>query len=168
MCEFMDKMPFLAVLLQSFPESILLFSLGCAVWGMKLNFTKIIPAAAISALVSWGIRALPFPFGVHSLIGIVVLTILFLLFFRMPAIEAVVATLFSLGSLLTVEVIVHPFINSIFHIQKFSDVWKDVFLRIVVCYPLFVLLILLLFLMLKFDVNIKTILNGKLWRKKER
>lgn len=165
---YMDKMPILAVLLQSVPESILLFSLGCVVWGMKLNFRKILPAAVISALISWGVRALPFPFGVHSMIGIVVLAILFLTFFQMQKIEAVVATFFSLGSLLTVEVFVQPCINSIFHITKFSDVWKNVFLRIIVCYPMYGLLMLLLFLIVNFDINIKSIVNGKLWGKKER
>ncbi len=158
----MDKMPFLAVLLQSFPESILLFSLGCAVWGMKLNFKKIIPAAAISALVSWGIRALPFPFGVHSLIGLILLTILYLFIFKMPAIEAVVATFFSLGSLCTIEVIAQPLINIVFNIDKFSEYWNSTYLRIVAFIPVLVLMTLLLLIMKKFDFNIKKFIKGEL------
>lgn len=164
----MDKMPFLAVLLQSFPESILLFSLGCAVWGIKLNFKKIIPAAAISALVSWGIRALPFPFGVHTVIGFFVLMSLYAIFFKLQFIKAIVATLFSLGSLVTAEVLMQPIINNIFHFNKFSDAWDSMYLRIVVYLPMLFLMLILLILMIKFDINIVTLLNEQIRRKKER
>lgn len=161
MCEFMDKMPFLAVLLQSFPESILLFSLGCAVWGIKLNFKKIIPAAAISALVSWGIRALPFPFGVHTVIGIAIITILFMFVFKLDIMRACVASFFSLGSLGTVEIIFHPLISKVFDISKCSDTWSLLWLRIIVPIPGMVVLGLLVIVMIKFKINVQTFISGK-------
>lgn len=69
----MDRMPLVAVIFDSIPESILLFSFGMAIVGEYINLKKILIAAIISAFTMMLVRAYVPIFGLHSIIAILVL-----------------------------------------------------------------------------------------------
>jgi len=72
----MDQMPLSAVIFYSIPEEIILFSFGVTIVGEYINFKKIFIAAVLLAFTSMLLRACV-PFGLHSIIGILVLFVSF-------------------------------------------------------------------------------------------
>jgi len=72
----MDRIPLVAVILDSIPESIIIFSLGMAIVGEYINFKKILIASIIGAFAMMFVRAYVPIFGLHSIIAIMVLFIL--------------------------------------------------------------------------------------------
>jgi hypothetical protein len=66
----MDKMPILAVVLQSIPESFAIVSLSLALIDEKAKVRSLILIATLTALASYFIRLQQIPFGVHSIITI--------------------------------------------------------------------------------------------------
>lgn len=131
----MDRMPLWVVIFQSLPESIILFYLGLASIGMQANFHKVLSAAIISSAVSWLVRGLPLPFGVHTLIGLVVITCLLLVMFNIELLKALVAGLFAVSSLLASEVILLPLVTKIAGIAGFQEAWGYPVQRIVLSLP---------------------------------
>lgn len=133
-------MPFLAVLLNSFPESVLLIYLGLAFAGGKVHRGKILSAGAISALISWGVRALPVPFGVHTVIGVFVLALVFVLFFRFKTVQALFTSVFVLTTLIVIENLLAPMLMGIAGVNSLSAVLDDLVLRILIPIPEFIIL----------------------------
>jgi len=140
----MDQMPLLALLLQSVPESILLISLGLCVVGRRLLIGKIIPLAFLSSVISWLVRQLPLPFGVHTLIGVLVLFAGFVLVFRIDPLKALFATFFPMASLAAVEVALLPLLTRAVGLSGFQEAWGNPWLRIVLAWPELLILALLL------------------------
>ncbi len=157
----MDKMPFLAILLQSIPESIIILCLGLAIIGIRPDFRKVLPAAILSSMVSWLVRDLTLPFGVHTIIGVITVSSLFIIFFRISPLKAIVATLFAFSSLIAVEAVLVPIITNLVGIAGFQDAWGHPILRVVLAVPELILLCGLAYLLIKFNISFGSLAHKK-------
>lgn len=73
----MLELPLYVELFVGIPESFLIVIVGFALFNIRVNLRDALLIAVISALVSYFVRQIPvIIFGVHTLIGIVVLTVL--------------------------------------------------------------------------------------------
>lgn len=130
----MDKMPLVAVLFQSIPESIILFSFGIAVVGECINIKKVFIAAVISAFTSMFVREYIPYFGLHSLIGILVLFILFWKLLVLKAWKALISSLLSLTVLILLETFILQAVLNLKHITL-TEMLQDNFKRVIYTYP---------------------------------
>ncbi|KJS17464.1 MAG: hypothetical protein VR69_05030 [Peptococcaceae bacterium BRH_c4b] len=134
----MDQMPLSAVIFDSIPESILLFSFGMAVVGEYINFKKILIASIISAFTSMLIRAYVPIFGLHSIIGIFVLFVLFWKLLNLKPWKAIISSLISLMVLLLLDTIILSIILKAENITV-EEVLKDTYRRIIYPVPIFII-----------------------------
>lgn len=135
----MDKMPLLALIFQSIPESIIILTLGLTLMGIELKWQRIIPAAVLSSLASYLVRELPIPYGLHTLIGIVVITLFVFIFFRTPFYVAVFVAMIGIVSLTTVELLLWPLIILLTG-KTITQIWESQTLRILIPIPELVIL----------------------------
>lgn len=130
----MDKMPIVSLIFQSIPESIILFSFGIAIMGEYINFKKILLAATISALISMLVRYVVIYFGFHTIIGVVVIFVLFWKILKLDAWKSIIASLLSLTILILLETFIMQFVFDICH-TNLHDVLLNDYLRVLVTYP---------------------------------
>jgi len=128
----MDQMPLSAVIFNSIPESILLFSFGMVIVGEYINFKKIFIAAVISAFTSMLIRAQVPIFGLHSIIGTLVLFVLFWQLLNLKPWKASISSLTSVITLLLFDTTILPIILKAKN-MTIEEVLKDNYRRII--YP---------------------------------
>lgn len=146
----MDRIPLVAVVLHSIPESVVLLSMAAAILGLRWESRLIFPAAVLSALAAWGVRALPLPYGVHTLIGVLVLTLLLVAFFRVSFLRGLIGTLFALGSLAVVQILIIPVLAQAVGVTELRDIWTDSWLRILLAWPEVILMGLVAWLLYRF------------------
>lgn len=130
----MDKMPVSAIIFQSIPESIILLSFGIAIVGEKINFKKTFIASLISSFSSMIVRYFALHFGIHSIIGVLVLFILFWKYLGLKAWKALFSSLFSLSVLMLLEITITQSILNYNNITL-TEVLHDKFKRIIYTYP---------------------------------
>jgi hypothetical protein len=130
----MDQMPLSTVIFYSIPEGIILFSFGVVIVGESLNFKKIFITATIGAFTTMLLRAYVPYYGLHTIIGIFALFLLFWKPLNLKPWKAIISSLTSLTTLMLIETITLPII---FEIQHFTltELWKDNFRRIIYPYP---------------------------------
>ncbi|OPY56083.1 MAG: hypothetical protein A4E55_02225 [Pelotomaculum sp. PtaU1.Bin035] len=128
----MDQMPLSAVIFYSIPESMILFSFGMAIVGEYINFKKVLISAIISAFTSMLIRANVSIFGLHSIIGILVLFVLFWKLLNLKPWKAIISSLISLMTLLLLDTTILPIILKAKN-TTIEEVLKDNYRRII--YP---------------------------------
>lgn len=134
----MDQMPLVAVIFDSIPESILLFSFGMAIVGEYINLKKILIASIIAAFTSMLIRAYVPIFGLHTIIGILVLFVLSWKLLNLKPWKAIISSLISLTTLLLLDDIVWTIILKTQNIT-IKEVLKDNFRRIIYPIPIFII-----------------------------
>lgn len=130
----MDKMPVVAVIFQSIPESIVLFCFGIAIVGEFIKFKKVIIASVISAFISMLAREYIPIFGLHSIIGIIVLFIMLWKYFGLQAWKAFISSSISLTTLILLELFIWQSIIN-FNGITLEEYLQDNFKRIVFTYP---------------------------------
>lgn len=130
----MDRMPLLAVILYSIPESVILFSFGVAIIGEYINFRRVLVASVISAFTSMLVRAYVPYFGLHSIIGIFVLFVLFWKLLNQIPWKAIISSLMSLMVLMLLDTTISPIILKVQNLTL-EESWKDTFKRIIDFYP---------------------------------
>lgn len=130
----MDRMPLLAVILYSIPESVILFSFGVAIVGEYINFRRVLVAAVISAFTSMLVRTYVPYFGLQSIIGIFVLFVLFWMLLNLKPWKAIISSLISLMVLALLETTILPIILKAQNLT-IEELWKDNFKRIIFFYP---------------------------------
>lgn len=99
----MDNVPLVSLILYSIPESILIFTFGFIIWGTPIKLGRIFSSAILSVVICYYIRGLPLPFGIHTLIGILVIFLLFKIICNFSTNKGLVSTLSSLAFLLLLE-----------------------------------------------------------------
>ncbi|MGB9803860.1 hypothetical protein [Desulfofundulus sp.] len=144
----MDRMPLLALILQSIPESIIILALGLTLMGVELKWRRIVPAAVLSSLCSYFVRELPIPYGIHTLIGIIVIAALIVIFFRTSVPVALSAAMIGIVVLATVEMLLWPVLLALTG-KTLAEVWKSEILRILLAIPELVVLTLITLLCVK-------------------
>lgn len=155
----MDKMSLMIFIFQSVPESIIILYLGLASIGIKPHFLKVLPAAVLSSLISWLIRGLPLPFGLHSVIGLITIIYLFLIFFKIKFIKAIIAAMFAISILLATEAVLLPIVLEITDIKGYQTAWGHVY-RLFLSLPEQVFLGSIAFVLLKFKISFESLAHG--------
>lgn len=130
----MDKMPLVAVLFQSIPESVILFSFGMAIVGERINIKTVFIAAVISAFTSMFVRDYVPYFGLHTIIGVLVLFALFWQLLGLRIWKALVSSLLSLTFLILLDGLILQAILDLKHITL-PEWWQDDFNRVIYNYP---------------------------------
>lgn len=130
----MDKMPLVAVLFNSIPESIVLFSFGIAVVGERINIKKVFIASVITAFTMMLVRWYVPYFGLHSIIAILILFLLFWKLLGLKAWKAIISSLLSLTTLILLDNFILAAILNLQHITLI-EVMQDNFKRIIYTYP---------------------------------
>ncbi len=69
------NIPWIALLLQGIPELTAVTTLACVIARIPLNWRKILLIGIVLAFISYGVRLLPIPFGVHLFVLIILLFI---------------------------------------------------------------------------------------------
>jgi len=127
-------MPIFSIIFYSVPESYLIFTFGLLIVGEKLPTKQIIYATILSVLGSCLVRSMPLPFGVHSIIGVIIVLLIFKFVIGISAKKSFLATFLSLSTLLTLE-------NTIFNTIKLNldlnnkQIWENNLLRTVIGWP---------------------------------
>ncbi|WP_243454345.1 hypothetical protein [Desulfosporosinus fructosivorans] len=65
----------IALLLQGIPEQIAVVTLACVIAKLPLKLNKVLLIGVVLAFCAYGIRLLPIPFGIHTIILIILLAI---------------------------------------------------------------------------------------------
>ncbi|NHM27399.1 hypothetical protein G7K71_10460 [Desulfofundulus sp. TPOSR] len=152
----MDKMPLVALILQSIPESIIILTLGLTLMGIELKWQRIIPAAVLSSVASYFVRELPIPYGVHTLIGILVITLLVVVFFKTSFPVAINVAMIGIAILATVEMLILPIL--IFLMGKtINEIWESLTLRIFLAIPELIVLTLITFWCVRKKVTLRSL-----------
>lgn len=144
----MDKMPLISLILYSIPESYLIFTFGLIVIGQKTHFSKIILPSIISALASLFVRMAPLPFGIHSIIGVFIVFILFKIAFQLSIRQAILATITSFATLLAIETAFTYILELNLHL-RLQEIWKDPILRTFLPWPQLIIYSILAILLYK-------------------
>lgn len=147
----MDKMPFWAVLLQSIPESIIIFTLGLTLMGVKLEWKKILIAATISSLVGYAVRYFPLPYGIHTALGVLVVFILIKKFFTTSYPIALSSALLGIISIVVTETLYLPIAFRLLNISL-DQMWHNYTLRLLLFLPELVFLSLITYLIIKYKI----------------
>jgi len=153
-----DNMPIITIILYSFPESYLIFWFGLVIIGHKLKFQNIMLATILSVFFSHAIRRLPLPFGLHTVIGLLIVCLLFLFIFKLDIKKAIFVTLISIGTLIALENTVLYFLQLELHLPL-KEIWKHPLLRTFIGWPhLIIWLIITLFI---YNKNLRLLSNSK-------
>ncbi len=132
---FMDKVPLMVLIFYSIPESLLIFTFGYVILGYPIKPCPIILATLISVPASYLARLLPFPFGIHSLIGLLVISILFILICKFPIKHGLIAALLSLSILVALDNSIYYLIQAYFKVTL-KDIWgMSPLIRTISAYP---------------------------------
>lgn len=149
----MDVMPLVSLVCYSIPEAYLIFAFGLVIIGEKVNFLRILPPALAFAIITYFVRQLQVPFGVHVMIHNVFILGLFILAFRLRFKHALLATLLSTGTLLAFE---NTFLYSIQHIfnLRLEEIWQNVVLRTLIGWPHLLVWTVITVLLYKYEINL--------------
>jgi len=144
----MDTIPFLPFILQSFPESLIILTLGLLAIGLKPNFKKTVAAVSLATIFSYVIRSLPIAFGIHSVLQLVFLIIMTIFLLKHSPFQAIIAVLLGSLALGLSESLMVPIIIAISGIT-FQEILANPWLRVVVPLPYTFLLGMLAYLIYK-------------------
>lgn len=141
----MDKMPILAILLQSIPECFIWCWLALKLLKIQPNLGRLLLVAVIFGFCSYFIREFVPVFGLHVLIQILVIIVLLVMLIRLSLYQATAATL--LGKLISImlEII---FIPILLHLTglTFNEVLADNLLRIIFPVPHLIFALILIWI----------------------
>ncbi len=135
----MDELPLSVAVFYSIPESFLVCWLGLGLAGERIDLRKLGVIAVLAALVSYAVRRLPVPYGVHSFLHLGFLVLFILLLFKIPVWKSILAVLFGFMSLALVEMVNVPVFCRITG-YNLADIVKDPWLRIAMGFPQLVVL----------------------------
>lgn len=139
------NIPWDVLLLQGMPEQIAVVTLAYAIAKLPLKWKEIIPMGILLAVLAYGVRLLPFPFGMHSLILILILFIFLILRGKVDVSMSLITSLLSFLALMIFEVICVSILMAVFKVSR--EIWfNNQVLRILFGEPQTVLLFITAFL----------------------
>lgn len=131
----MENFNFLPVFFQSIPESIILLSTSLTLFGYKVknNLRKVMFIGIINSLFLMIIRAY-FPFGFHTLFGLVFLSFSLWKQLKINIVKSFIITAFGITILGVLESIFVPVLLQVFDLTM-EKVLSQQSLRIIIAYP---------------------------------
>ena len=109
----MDKIPLGPFLLQSFPENIIIITIGLIMIGIKPDFKKLLVVAFLSAIFSYMVRSSPIIFGLHLLLQLAFLITIARLILKYSLFQTIVAMIIGVLTLGVSEIILLPLLLAI-------------------------------------------------------
>lgn len=140
--DFMPLIPFLGV---SVPESLVLYYMVLVLTRKKESPILIIILSLLTSLFSFNIRAMPLPFGIHSILQIILMTIFLNLFFQLRWSAAAAVMILTSVFLGLAEGISVPFLAWIFNLEL-EQIISDPLQRILFTLPHLILLAVLAYI----------------------
>ena len=104
----MDHMNIYSLLLVSFPETVLVTALGFMLVGIKLRWRDLLIIGVLQSGISYIVRSSPIPFGIHSILQIILFTLNILLITRLPYRIVLVVALLGTIIYCSVETVAIP------------------------------------------------------------
>ena len=90
------------------PESLLMVLIGFQLYNLEVPFRNALGIATLSALTSYLVRKLPIYFGLHSLIGIIVLIVLCSVFTDYPFKKVLYSVLTGFAFMAVAQTVWYP------------------------------------------------------------
>ncbi|AGL01894.1 hypothetical protein [Desulfoscipio gibsoniae] len=154
----MDKVPLITLLFYSLPESFLIFSFGLVIYKKVIKPAPIVLATVCSVLSSYIARLLPLPYGVHTIIGFLVVFILFYTVLGLSIKQSLLSALLSLGTLVALENTILNFIQYYLHFSVKDVIALSPLDKTLIGWPhLFVWAVLTFFIKKKYLTNQTTV-----------
>ncbi|AFM42316.1 hypothetical protein Desaci_3426 [Desulfosporosinus acidiphilus SJ4] len=145
----MNSMPFISLIFQGIPEQIALTVLAFTIANAKMKWPKIVTIGTCLAIAAYLVRKLPVPFGLHTII-LIILLFLFLVFWAKGDI-AISFLGSTLGFLILIgyELVCVSTLIKIFNIDP-DTLMTNLIPRILIFEPQVILLFLTAFLLEKY------------------
>jgi hypothetical protein len=156
----MFAIPWYVVLFVSIPESFLIIILGLALFNLEIPYKKAGLISVISAICSYFVRQLPVIFGLHTLIGVLVLTGLLIWLGKVKPWEALI----SISGGFVIYFLLESFLLPLFFLitSKNQEIFViDPRYCIVYFVPIAVITVLLYFILKKYHLYIYDLKAGK-------
>lgn len=157
----MDHMTALELLLVSFPEAMLVAALGTTLTGFRPRWKQLLIIGLFHAFVSYIIRSSHVPFGLHTILLLLIFILIIHGVTRLNLMTSALAGFGGVSILVTVETLVTPQLLRITG-YTFEEALADPVLRIYFFFPEAVVLFLIILLCRHFDINLLSY-----WRKKK-
>jgi hypothetical protein len=163
----MDNMPLAIILFASIPEEFLITTLGLKLFGfhIRLLIGRLVLVAVIQALISYAIRLLPLPFGIHTLIQIPLFAVPLYLLLRMHYLDSIIAILVSATIYTIFDATFIPFLLQITKIPL-EAVLNSTTLRLLFFIPQALVMLILVLVVHFRRVRIFDLSNYRLTRRK--
>lgn len=136
-------------LINGIPESIGLIALSLALVGVRFLWVRIILAGTVLCTVVFIIRALPVAFGLHTVVGILLLVVFITTTTRVPTSRVFMAVFASFVTLAGLEIIIYELFFAMTKLD-FQAIQSNELLWSLVALPQTVLLIIIAVLISKF------------------
>jgi len=104
--------PWYVAVLESIPEAFLVIIVGFALYDYHVPYSRAFIMSVISAVCTYFIRQLPVMFGVHTVLGIIILAALAVLVLRTRPVGSLVAIMTGIIMLLTLQTFMAPLLFS--------------------------------------------------------
>jgi len=138
----MFSYPWFVVVLVSIPEAFLIISLGFALYNFNVPPVRAIAMATISALCTYFIRCLPLMWGIHTIMAVIILTILAVLILKTNLLGSLVAVLTGVVLLLVIQSLLAPGFFAVTN-TTLTDMANDPWLNVWFFIPQGIILILI-------------------------
>lgn len=137
----MNKIPLFTAIFQGIPESVGVFFLALVLLKAKLNWKKIILFGILNALVAFVIRMLPFAFGVHTVLLIMVMSFMLMYVTKHELVKIVPNVIIVVALLLIYEFLAFVVLSNIFN-WNYEMIFENNLLRVLIGFPQTILLFL--------------------------
>ncbi|WP_242662097.1 hypothetical protein [Desulfitobacterium hafniense] len=161
-----EIMPLLIVLFASIPEEFLITVLGLKLFGVKIRplIGKIVVIAILQAAISFSVRLLPLPFGIHTILQIPLFALPLYLLLGLPYLYSLVVILISATLYTILDASIIPLLLYWTGIPL-ETVLTNTTLRLLFFIPQFTVMLLLVIIVSLKKIKIFDINNYKLVNK---
>lgn len=159
-------MPLLIILFASIPEEFLITVLGLKLFGVKIRplIGKIVVVAILQAAISFSVRLLPLPFGIHTILQIPLFALSLYLILGLPYLYSLVVILISATLYTILDASIIPLLLYWSGIPL-EEVLTNTTLRLLFFIPQFTVMLLLVIIVSLKKIKIFDINNYKLVNK---
>lgn len=143
------NIPLISLLLQGIPEQIAVVTLACVIARIPLAVKKIVPIGIILAVTAYVVRLFSIPFGIHTVLLIVLLFIALIWLSEGNFSLSIIASILSFLALAVCEFICMSLLMSVFQVTP-EILSTNLLIRFVITEPQVLLLFTLAFVLNKF------------------
>lgn len=143
------NIPFIAFLLQGIPEQIAVTALAFAIVKLPLRWSRIVVIGSILALCAFVVRQFPIPFGIHTILLILILFMFLTKLAKGDFSISLIASLLSFLALIIFETVCLSILMPAFGVTT-EILMKKPFVMILITSPQVILLFVAAYLVRKY------------------